>query len=76
MNSGMMWFDNDPKTDLTVKIKKAADYYHRKYGMAPDTCLVNPSMFDAKVTQEGKITIRSYRPVLPGCLWIGVADKN
>ena len=28
MNNGMMWFDNDPKTDLAVKIKKAADYYH------------------------------------------------
>jgi hypothetical protein len=73
---GMLWFDNDPKTDLVFKVNKAADYYRRKYGSTPNLCLVNPSMLDEKITREGKITIRSYDPVQPGCLWIGLAEKN
>jgi len=44
MHSGMLWFDNDPKTALTTKIEKAAGYYRQKYGRNPDLCLVHPSM--------------------------------
>ena len=76
MNRGMLWFDNDPKTNLAVKIKQAADYYRQKYGAAPNLCLVHPSMLAEKTIEEGKITIRTYRPVLPGYLWIGLAEKK
>ena len=31
MITGMMWFDDDPKKTLTVKIIDAADYYRKKY---------------------------------------------
>ena len=80
MNTGMMWFDNDPKTSLEVKIQKAADYYRHKYGRTPDLCLVNPGMLDntrpeADSRQAGKIVIRPLRSVLPGHLWIGVNEK-
>ena len=27
MHTGLLWFDNDPKTTLSVKIQKAMDYY-------------------------------------------------
>lgn len=76
MNRGMLWFDNDPKTNLSIKIKKAADYYLRKYGTAPNLCLVNPSTLIDKMSEEGRIAVRTYRPVLPGYLWIGLAEKN
>jgi len=74
----MLWFDNDPRTTLSVKIQKAMDYYRQKYGRLPDLCLVHPSMMDVnqKQTEMGKLTIRSYRPVLPGHLWIGVEDQQ
>lgn len=81
MQTGLMWFDNDPRTALAVKIEKASDYYKRKYGRLPDLCLVNPSMLGDSpvetVEQRGvRITIRPYRPVLPGHLWIGVEDEK
>jgi len=47
MNVGMLWFDNDPRTALPVKVARAADYYRRKYGLIPDTCLVHPSMLNS-----------------------------
>jgi len=81
MQTGLMWFDNDPRTALAVKIEKASNYYKRKFGRLPDLCLVNPSMLGdspvESIEQRGvRITIRPYRPVLPGHLWIGVEDEK
>lgn len=74
MHTGMLWFDNS-QTALTAKIRKAVDYYQKKYGRMPDLILVHPSMLkDANV--EGVITVRPYRPVLPGQLWIGIEDES
>ena len=75
MNVGMLWFDNDPKTTLLTKVHQAAEYYRSKYGRMPDMCLVNPSMLAEAQLQDGKITIKPLRSVLPGHLWIGVDEK-
>lgn len=84
MNTGMLWYDNDPKTALTAKIEKAVDYYRHKYGRDPNLCLIHPNALGTEKPESGKtvlsvadgITVRPYRPVLPGHLWIGVEDKN
>jgi len=78
MNIGMLWFDNDPRTTLSVKIQKAMDYYNKKFGRIPDLCLVHPSMMDTgqKQFELGKLIIRPYRSVMPGHFWIGVEDQK
>lgn len=75
MNTGMMWFDNDPKTALIEKVTRAAEYYRSKYGRAPDVCLVNPGMLKEPMLHAGQIQVRPMRTVLPGHLWIGVDEK-
>jgi hypothetical protein len=80
MHTGMLWFDNS-QTALNIKIQKAVEYYHKKYGRTPDLCLVHPSMLEAqeknqRTVEINKLTVRSYRPVLPGHIWIGIEDKN
>jgi len=75
MHTGMLWFDNS-QTTLKTKIQKAREYYRKKYGRVPDLCLVHPSMLKDTNVEEEKITVRPYRPVLPGHIWIGVEDKN
>ena len=30
MNTGMLWFDNDPKVDILTKIQRATEYYQNK----------------------------------------------
>jgi len=77
MHTGMLWFDNSQAT-LNVKIQKAVDYYHKKYGRIPDLCLVHPSMLekDQSKLEVNKLIVRPYRPVLPGHIWIGIEDKN
>ena len=78
MNTGMLWFDNDPSVTLPVKIRKAAVYYQKKFGRAPDLCLVHPGLIGKSGVSLmlEKITVRAYRPVLPGHFWIGVQDQN
>ncbi len=81
MHTGLMWFDNDPRTTLAAKVQKATDYYKQKFGRLPDLCLVHPSMLgDSRqetLEERGRqIAIRSYRPVLPGHLWIGIEEQN
>ena len=76
METGMMWFDNDPRKSLDVKVQQAADYYRKKYGSVPDLCLVNPlSLQNTGVPVGGNISIRPLRSVLPGHLWIGKEEK-
>ncbi len=81
MNTGMLWFDNDPKAELALKIQRAADYYRKKYGEAPDLCFVHPSMVGASpvpqgqeqsALQAGKIEVRTNRSILPHHFWIGI----
>jgi hypothetical protein len=84
MNIGMLWFDNDPKAGLSIKIERAASYYRTKYGKIPTLCFVHPSMLPTSAPSElqnspdGKaytpegVEIRSNRSVLPNHFWIGV----
>jgi hypothetical protein len=81
MNVGMLWFDNDPRTALTDKVARAADYYRQKYGLVADVCLVHPSTLgqphpDLIEGCAGKVSIRPNRLIQPGHLWIGTEDKN
>ena len=78
MHTGMLWFDDDSRATLESKIIKAAQYYKNKYGRAPDLCLVHPTMLNGSkpVATHSNITVRSYNPVLPGHIWIGVEDQG
>ena len=76
MDTGMLWFDNDPKTNLSAKIERAVDYYRHKYGRNPNLCLIHPSMLDAEQQVGNQVAVRPYRPVLPGHFWIGIEDLN
>ena len=75
MDIGMLWEDNDPKTDLAAKIAGAAEYYRKKYGQSPNLCFIHPSMLGDKPI-EGPIEVRTSKSVLPNHLWIGVEQKG
>lgn len=75
MDIGMLWFDNDPKSDVLSKVQKAAAYYLAKYGENPNLCFVHPSMLpEANTTADG-ISVRSNHTMLPNHFWIGVQSQ-
>jgi hypothetical protein len=79
MNIGMLWFDNDPKSEVVSKIERAATYYRTKYGRKPNLCFVHPSMLPAPPPTNGKpalkngdIEVRTSPSVRPNHFWIGI----
>jgi hypothetical protein len=75
MHTGMLWFDNS-KDAVQVKIQKAVDYYAKKYQRTPDLVLIHPSMLEKSTVSIDGLTVRPYRPVLPGHIWVGIEDKS
>lgn len=75
MNVGMRWADysNDP---LAEKVEKAAAYYRRKYGQAPDLCFVHPSLAGEDPQPIGGVEVRAHSLMLPCDLWIGVKGNS
>jgi hypothetical protein len=87
MDIGMLWFDNDPKTQLEAKIARAAGYYRDKYGKTPTLCFIHPSMIPgeqsdlpptepAQPRRAGNIEVRTSGAVMPFHFWIGVNGVN
>lgn len=84
MNVGMLWFDNDPKSDILTKVNRAATYFSEKYGEQATLCFVHPSMVNgnAKALEAGKkvmageIELRTSGTVLPNHFWIGKTDRH
>jgi hypothetical protein len=72
----MLWFDNDPKTDIPAKVQRAADYYQKKYGQKPDVCFVHPSMIDNTPLHAQGIEVRPTRQVMPNHFWMGVMEPT
>ena len=84
MDIGMLWFDNDKKSDYEAKIERAATYYRTKYGKTPNLCFVHPCMIPNNVSQDAeKTTIRSQgvevrtsKTMLPNHFWIGINRRE
>jgi len=75
MNIGrdyMFWFDNNPRTDLTQKVTRAAAHYQTKYGHAPNLCIVHPDMVKPDMLRVEGVMVRASRAVLLNHFWIGV----
>lgn len=74
MNSGLLWFDNDPKSDLQNKVNQAAEYYRKKYGKNPNLCFVHPSMLVQENLKTNQVALRAAPSMLPHHFWIGIED--
>lgn len=70
MHVGMLWFDNNPKMELSQKIEGAAYYYENKYGKRPNCCYVHPAMPD--LDRIDGIEVKRSRSILPNHFWLGI----
>jgi hypothetical protein len=76
METGMLWFDNNPNLDLFSKISQAIDYYRQKYGEDPNLCFVHPSVIQSINGGPTPIKILPNNRVIKNHFWIGVQTKN
>jgi hypothetical protein len=74
MKQGILWFDNDPHADLSLKIARAVEYTQQKYGCKPACCFVHPKMLEKKVESRNGLEIRPNQYVLPNYFWFELAN--
>lgn len=74
MEIGLLWFDNDKKSDIVTKVQRAAEHYQQKYGQWPDLCLVHPSQLPNGGVRSGRVTVEPSGTVLPHHFWLGHAE--
>jgi hypothetical protein len=72
MKQGLVWYDNDPKKTLDVKMVEAARRYKEKFGAEPTVCYVNPAHLDVKPGSSSKLRVVSAPQVLPNHLWLEI----
>ncbi len=78
MRVGLLWFDDDPKKELSLKVEEAAERYFEKFGLWPNVCYVSPATLplprDA-VGMEGVhldgLRVLSSPLILPDHFWVG-----
>jgi hypothetical protein len=76
MNTGMLWFDDDPKIDLSAKILRATEYYQKKYGQTPNICFVHPSTKVEVPAKSFGVDVQVNQMILPNHFWLGVKQST
>lgn len=66
----LVWYDNDRKRPLHVKIAAAAERYQERFGAVPELVLLNPAQAGEEVEIAG-IPVRTTPLVSPNHLYIG-----
>ena len=69
---GMLWFNNDPKTDLADKIRQAVDFYSAKYGGHPNVCLVNPKTIGEQTPQVDGVRVDANKSIQVNHYFVGI----
>jgi hypothetical protein len=81
MQVGLLWFDNDPRRALSVKVTDAATRYREKFGSQPDTCYVNQTELNGPGlvlavpgNDKRKLRVVPAFNILPSHFWVGEED--
>jgi hypothetical protein len=77
MKVGLLWFDDNSRTDLNEKITRAAAHYRKKFGTLPNTCYVHKSCLsdNGKTAKVGQIQVKALPTVLPHHFWLGQEEQ-
>ena len=76
METGLLWYDGDPKRSLRDKVERAAEHYRSKLGVRPNTCFVNSAMMAESSMEYKGMRIVGAGDVLPGHFWLGVVRPD
>lgn len=81
MKTGMLWFDDDPKRELSDKLERAATRFNEKYGRWPDLVYCNPRTSERVGTitlgrnDKHPMELKNIHSILPNHFWLGVSES-
>jgi len=77
--TGMLWFDNDPKTTLEQKVVNALKHHVTRFGRAAEVVVVNPKNADgidlAELSKNCNVIIKAAKYVTPSYMIVGFEDQ-
>jgi len=77
--TGMLWFDNDPKTTLEQKVVNALKNHARRFGRGAEVVVVNPKNADgidlAELSKSCNVIIKAARYVTTQHMIVGFEDQ-
>ncbi len=72
MQSGLLWFDDNPRRSLADKIETAAGRYRERFGRAPNICFVHPQTLEGVEQLPAHVRVIERASIQPNNFWIGV----
>ena len=87
MDTGLLWYDGDPKRPLEDKVGRAVERYRKKYGRWPNTCYVHPQVVGDQASEGMRLACRARSPkatirvlsapnILAHHFWVGETDDG
>ena len=83
MQTGLLWFDNDPNREMGRKIEDAARRYKERFGVAPNICYVNQAALgggEFKLALQGiqaaSLRVVPASNVLLHHFWVGIEEQR
>ncbi len=77
MQTGLLWYRENPKQPIEETVQRAADFYRAKYNVVPNVCHMHPRMLPP--TGEPRtiagISCKPARNVILNHLWLGVENQ-
>lgn len=86
--AGLLWYDDDVRRPLALKLAEAADRYRERVGFEPTTCFLNPAQIPAPPPATGRgsrkkvvgppITLRlvSDEHLRPNYFFVGIGEDE
>ena len=75
MKEGLLWYDNDPKRSLSVKVDQAVTRYRARFGHKPTVCYLNEADLNGHEDEVRGIRLETRPNVLRHHLLVGEETK-
>ncbi len=69
-----VWYDDNPKKSISLKIEEAICRYQQRYGCQPDICLLNEAVLPEDYARTGHqipVKVMPARNVPQNYFWVG-----
>jgi hypothetical protein len=83
MQTGLLWFDNDPNRETARKVEDAARRYEERFGVAPNICYVNQATLggsELRLALQGgpaaSLRVVPVSNVLLHHFWVGIEEQR
>jgi len=76
MRVGLLWFDDDPKKEVSRKAKEAAERYWEKFGRRPNLCYVSLGTLPIEGLHLDSLRLLPSPLVLPDHFWVGESHQS